>query len=60
MIREDDRVVITSKNNIKATVIGFYKHSNGIVVKTDAGNEWIITEENLKKVENEKERREVD
>ena len=38
-----DRVKITNKNNIEGEVVGFYAHTMDAVIKTDTGNEWIVS-----------------
>jgi len=43
MFKRNDRVVITHKNNIEGTVVGFYAHSGDAVIRTDNGNEWIVS-----------------
>lgn len=59
MLKRDDRVFITHKNNIEGVVIGFYTHSGAAVVRTATGNEWIVNPIHLKKVEDEKENEEL-
>jgi len=53
MFRRGDRVIITHKNDIEGTVIGFYTHSGDAVIKTDTGNEWIVSPIHLKNITEE-------
>jgi len=55
VLRRGDRVIITHKNDIEGTVIGFYAHSGGAVIKTDTGNEWIVSPIHLKNIAEEEE-----
>ena len=41
--KRGDRVKITNKNDIEGEVIGFYAHTMDAVIKTDTGNEWIVS-----------------
>ena len=34
---------ITNKGDIEGEVIGFYAHTMDAVIKTDTGNEWIVS-----------------
>ena len=45
-----DRVKITNKNNIEGEVVGFYAHTMDAVIKTDTGNEWIVSPVHLEAV----------
>ena len=41
--KRGDRVKITNKGGIEGEVIGFYAHTMDAVIKTDTGNEWIVS-----------------
>jgi hypothetical protein len=45
--QKNDRVVLIRKNNIKARVVGHYKHTGGVIVETDAGHRWIVPPDQL-------------
>ncbi len=49
-LKRGDRVKITNKNNIEGEVIGFYAHSQDVLVKTRVGHEWIVSPLNLEKI----------
>ena len=49
--KRGDRVKITNKNNIEGEVIGFYAHTMDAVIKTDTGNEWIVSPIHLESVD---------
>jgi hypothetical protein len=42
-LKRGDRVKITNKDDIEGEVIGFYAHTMDAVIKTDTGNEWIVS-----------------
>ena len=42
-LKRGDRVKITNKNDIEGEVVGFYAHTMDAVVKTETGNEWIVS-----------------
>ena len=48
--KKNDRVTIVSQGDIAARVVGFYKHTGAVKVETDAGHEWIIKPEHLRKM----------
>ena len=45
-----DKVRIKNRNNIEGVIIGFYSHTMDAVVRTKAGEEWIISPVNLEKI----------
>jgi len=45
-----DKVLIVTKNNIQAVVLGFYNYTMDVRVRTKAGREWIISPIYLEKV----------
>lgn len=49
-LKRGDRVKITNKNDIEGEVIGFYAHTMDAVIKTDTGNEWIVSPIHLESV----------
>ena len=49
-LNRGDQVVITSRNDIEATVIGFYTPLQSVKVRTRHGHEWIISPIFLEKV----------
>ena len=50
-LKPGDKVKIVNKNNIRGEVVGFYAHTRSAVVKTEAGNEWIISPIHLEIIE---------
>ncbi len=50
-LKRGDQVLITNKDNIKGTVIGFYAHSQDAVIETKTGNQWIVSPLHLKKLD---------
>ena len=50
-LKKGDRVKIVTKNDIEGEVIGFYVHTRAAIIRTAAGNEWIVSPANLQKVE---------
>ena len=49
-LKRGDRVRIRNKNDIEGKVVGFYAHSQDVLVKTNAGFEWIVSPLHLEKV----------
>ncbi len=50
VIKKGDFVKVTNKNDIEGQVVGFYKHTDGAVIRTSTGNEWIVDPAHLKRV----------
>jgi len=55
ILRKDDRVIITHKNNIEGVIVGFYCNlgTPRAVVRTNTGNEWVVSTNYLRKVAND-------
>ena len=53
-LKRGDLVKITNKNNIEGEVVGFYAHTMDAVVKTKAGNQWIVSPVYLEKIKSPK------
>ena len=49
-LNSGDQVLITNRNDIEATVIGFYAPLQSVKVRTRRGHEWIVSPIFLEKV----------
>ncbi len=48
--KRGDRVKITNKGDIEGEVIGFYAHTMDALIKTNAGQEWVVSPIHLEMV----------
>ena len=48
--KRGDRVKITNKGNIEGEIVGFYAYTMDAVIRTETGNEWIVSPIHLEMV----------
>tara|TARA_Y100000310_G_C20310017_1_gene635812 strand:- start:171 stop:350 length:180 start_codon:yes stop_codon:yes gene_type:complete len=49
-LKRGDRVKIINKGDIEGEVVGFYAHTMDAVIRTETGNEWIVSPVHLEAV----------
>ena len=55
-LKRGDRVKITNKGDIEGEVVGFYAYTMDAVIRTETGNEWIVSPIHLEPVESQEKR----